>query len=82
MSDAKRDPPAGGAPSGRDEPGYAEALAELEAILRELEGEAVDIDLLGERVRRAATLIRLCRSRIDTARMEIEQVVAELDPGA
>ena len=64
------------------EPGYAEALAELEGILRELEGETVDIDHLGERVRRAATLIRLCRSRIDAARMEIEQVVAELDPGA
>jgi exodeoxyribonuclease VII small subunit len=63
------------------EPGYSEALAELEGILRELEGETVDIDHLGERVRRAATLIRLCRSRIDAARMEIEQVVAELDPG-
>jgi exodeoxyribonuclease VII small subunit len=63
------------------EPGYAEALAELETILRELEGETVDIDHLGERVRRAATLIRLCRSRIDAARLEIEQVVAELDPG-
>jgi exodeoxyribonuclease VII small subunit len=61
--------------------GYADALAELEQILRELEAETVDIDHLGERVRRAATLIRLCRSRIDAARMEIEQVVAELDTG-
>ena len=60
-------------------PGYADALAELEEILRELEGEAVDVDHLGERVRRAAVLIRFCRSRIDAARMEIDQVVAELD---
>ena len=59
--------------------GYAEALAELEGILHELEGDAVDVDHLGERVRRAAELIRLCRGRIDHARMEIEQVVAELD---
>ena len=64
---------------GTAEPGYTEALAELEAILHELEGEAVDVDHLAERVRRAAVLIRLCRGRIDTARMEIEQVVAELD---
>ena len=56
-----------------------EALAELEGILHELEGDAVDVDHLGERVRRAAELIRLCRGRIDHARMEIEQVVAELD---
>jgi len=61
------------------EPGYAEALAELEGILHELEGDAVDVDHLGQRVRRAAELIRLCRGRIDHARMEIEQVVAELD---
>jgi exodeoxyribonuclease VII small subunit len=59
--------------------GYADALAELEGILHELEGDAVDVDHLGERVRRAAELIRLCRGRIDHARMEIEQVVAELD---
>jgi exodeoxyribonuclease VII small subunit len=61
------------------EPGYAEAMAELEAILRELEGDAVDVDRLAERVARAATLIRLCRDRIGTARLQIEQVVAELD---
>jgi exodeoxyribonuclease VII small subunit len=63
------------------EPGYADALAELEQILRELEGDSIDVDHLGERVRRAAVLIRLCRSRIDAARLEIEQVVAELDRG-
>jgi hypothetical protein len=31
--------------------GYADALAELEGILHELEGDAVDVDHLGERVR-------------------------------
>jgi exodeoxyribonuclease VII small subunit len=66
-------------PPGGAEPGYAAALAELEAILRELEGDAVDVDRLAEKVARAAALIRLCRDRIGTARLEIEQVVAELD---
>jgi exodeoxyribonuclease VII small subunit len=54
-------------------------MAELEGILRELEGDAVDVDRLAERVSRASTLIRLCRDRIGTARLQIEQVVAELD---
>jgi exodeoxyribonuclease VII small subunit len=66
-------------PPAEPELGYAAALAELEEILRDLEGDAVDVDHLGEQVRRAAVLIRLCRSRIDSARMEIDQVVAELD---
>jgi exodeoxyribonuclease VII small subunit len=69
-----------------DELGYAEALAELERILAELEGEAVDVDHLAERVQRAAALIRLCRGRLAAARIEIETAVADLehlesDPG-
>ena len=36
-----------------DGPGYTDVLAELEEILQELEADAVDVDHLGERVRRA-----------------------------
>jgi exodeoxyribonuclease VII small subunit len=59
--------------------GYAEALAELEEINEELDGDEVDVDVLGARVRRAAELLRLCRERIAGARFEVEQVVAELE---
>lgn len=59
--------------------GYAEALAELEGILDELDGDEVDVDVLGARVRRAAELLRLCRDRIANARFDVEQVVAELE---
>ena len=58
--------------------GYAEALAELEAILAELERSDVDVDVLAERVKRAVDLIGFCRARIGNARMQIEQVVADL----
>ena len=68
---------AGGPPV--DQLGYAEALAELEGILLELEGDTVDVDRLAHQVRRAADLIRLCRQRVASARLEIETVVAELD---
>jgi len=62
--------------------GYAEALAELESILEEIEDDAVDVDVLAARVKRAAELLRNCRSRITAARLEVTQIVAELDPGA
>lgn len=62
--------------------GYAEALAELEGILDELDGDEVDVDVLGSRVRRAAELLRLCRDRIASARFDVEQVVAELEAEA
>jgi exodeoxyribonuclease VII small subunit len=59
--------------------GYADAAGELETILRELEGDDIDVDVLAERVRRASELIRICRQRITHARTEVERVVADLE---
>lgn len=58
---------------------YARAIDELEAILAELEDDALDVDHLAERVGRAAVLIRSCRERISGARLEVERIVADLD---
>lgn len=63
------------------QPGYAQALDELDSILRELESSDVDVDRLGDRVARAAELIALCRDRISTARIRIDEVIADLDGG-
>ena len=38
-----------------DQPGYAQALDELDGILRELEGTDVDVDRLADRVARATS---------------------------
>ena len=59
--------------------GYADALGELDVILRELEGSDVDVDRLADRVARAADLIALCRDRIGDARVRIDEVIADLD---
>lgn len=61
--------------------GYGEALAELDEILGQLEHGDVDVDVLAARVKRAAELITFCRDRIGNARLQIEQVVAELGDG-
>jgi len=59
-----------------DRTGYAGALEELQAILAELEGEAVDVDVLATRVARADELLTLCRERLGAARVQVEKVVA------
>lgn len=72
-------------PRSQQEPvaaGYAEALGELETILVELERTDVDVDVLAAQVKRAAELIGFCRDRIGNARVQIEQVVAELGDDA
>ena len=58
---------------------YADAVQQLEGILRELEADDVDVDRLSERVRRAVELIRLCRERITEAELEVTRIVADLD---
>jgi len=58
---------------------YADAVAELEAIAVALEQPDVDVDVLADRVARAAELITLCRDRIASTRLDVERVVAGLE---
>jgi len=64
---------------GNSDMGYADAMAELESILDDLEDDDLDVDVLASRVERASTLITLCRDRIGAARVQVEKVVASLD---
>lgn len=66
-------------PSDTTEIGYADAMAELESILDDLEDDDLDVDVLAGRVERASTLIALCRERIGSARVQVEKIVASLD---
>jgi exodeoxyribonuclease VII small subunit len=62
-----------------EEPGYAEAMSELEEILEELEGDDLDVDVLAERVRRASELIKVCRGRIARAQADVDAIVVDLE---
>lgn len=63
-------------------PGFGAAMTELEQILEQIEDDDVDVDALSVHVKRAAELIRFCRTRIDSTRMEVETVIAALDEPA
>ena len=59
--------------------GYADAMAELEEILEELEGDDLDVDVLADRVRRASELIKTCRERIARAQGDVDRIVTDLE---
>ena len=61
---------------------YTDAVAELQAILDELEHDDIDVDRLAERVARAATLIESCRARIESARVEVDRIVLGMEDDA
>ena len=66
-------------PSTDDEIGYADAVAELDDILAELDDDGIDIDVLSERVERAAYLITICRGRINSAQQRVAGIVESLE---
>ena len=57
---------------------YAEALAELDDILAQLEASTVDVDVLADRVARGALLVRYCRQRLRVVRLDVDAVVEQL----
>ena len=59
--------------------GYAEAMAELESILREIDSNSVDVDVLSARVQRASYLVDWCSARITAAQLTIDELVASFD---
>ena len=59
--------------------GYAEAIAEVEAILRELDSGTVDVDVLTVKVARAAELIEWCTARIAAVQEQVDGMVSSFD---
>ncbi|MEA2692162.1 MAG: Exonuclease small subunit [Acidobacteriota bacterium] len=62
-------------------PSFRASMDELESILERIEGEEIDIDRLGEELRRATYLLELCRGKIRKAEVEVTQIVQSLEAG-
>jgi exodeoxyribonuclease VII small subunit len=65
-------------PKKKSDLGYAEASAELEQILQEIESGEIDLDVLSDKVERAAALIALCREKLAGTEAKVKKVVADL----
>jgi len=59
---------------------YTEAVAELETILADLESNSeVNMDLIAEKVKRAAVLMDFCKKQLHELDEELEKMMADLD---
>ena len=56
---------------------YEAAYAELQGIVRQMEGEELDIDQMAEAVKRAQTLIKLCKDKLTKTDAEIRKILAD-----
>lgn len=58
---------------------YNEALAELEAIVKEIENEEIDLDMLAEKVKRADYLCKYCRSKLRSIEEEVKSIIKDME---
>ena len=58
---------------------YSEAVAELEQILATLENsQEINMDVISEKVKRAAVLIELCKKRLHELDADMEKIISDL----
>jgi exodeoxyribonuclease VII small subunit len=58
---------------------YEAAYQELAAIAREIESESVSVDILAEKVKRAAVLIAYCQTKLRSTEAEVNKIIAQMD---
>jgi exodeoxyribonuclease VII small subunit len=59
---------------------YTEAVTELENILAELESSPeVNMDVISEKVKRAAVLMEFCKKQLHELDQELEKMMEHLD---
>ena len=65
-----------------DEPGYTEAFEELKQIVAEIERGEISMDDLSKKVKRAAKLIEICKTRLTSTEEDVRQILQKLGEGA
>jgi len=58
---------------------YTDALEELQSIVEEIESGKTDIDDLTTKIRRAASLIQICKTKLTASEDEVEKLLADLE---
>jgi exodeoxyribonuclease VII small subunit len=62
-----------------DNSGYTEAFEELQQIVLQIEEGEITIDELSERVKRAASLIRICKAKLTATEEDVNKILKELE---
>jgi len=58
---------------------YVQAFEELQAIVSEIELGQITVDILSEKVKRAAELIAICKTKLSSTEENVNQILKELD---
>ena len=66
----------------QQQPTYSEAFEELQQIVAEIEDGQIAVDELAEKVKRAAVLIRICKTKLTSTEENVAAILKDLDAGS
>jgi exodeoxyribonuclease VII small subunit len=58
---------------------YTEAFEELQTLVTEIERGEISVDELSEKVKRAALLIKICKTKLTTTEEDVNKILQQLD---
>jgi exodeoxyribonuclease VII small subunit len=61
---------------------YDSAYRELAQIAKDIENETVTVDVLAEKVKRAAELITFCQAKLKSTEIEVNKIIAQMEGGS
>lgn len=62
-----------------EQPNYTEAFEELQKIVTEIEEGQITVDELSEKVKRAAFLINICKTKLTSTEEDVNRILKDLD---
>ena len=58
---------------------YELAYNELAEIAKEIESENVSVDVLAQKVKRAAELVAFCQTKLRSTETEVNKIIAQME---
>jgi len=62
-----------------DKLSYTQAFEELQQIVSEIEDGEISVDELSDKVKRAALLIKMCKTKLSTTEEDVAKILKELE---
>jgi exodeoxyribonuclease VII small subunit len=56
---------------------YEALMAELQAIVKKMESDELDVDQLSEQLKRAQELIKLCKDKLTKTEADIKRILSD-----
>jgi len=64
---------------GKVDISYAKAIKQIEEILEKIENEELNVDELTANVKKAADLLKICKSKLHDTEEEIQKILDEIN---